>query len=292
MVLASRSILAAVLGLVAFGLIAPRTESLAADDRKPTGLPLVTRSAYIHREVACAPGTMVVLTAGPWGNVRVVGRRTNVMSIDGRVELKAPGEADLQLLASVISILADTTPTTIEVLTKGPHDKKWMKNFKKFPDRLKVMPWRVDYMVVVPEFTSLTIDVGEGEAVVENVQGIVSVVSLHGDIRAKEVSGATRLTAYAGNVEITTSQRTWRGGNLSASASGDVTINAPRGFSGDAKLKAQGGILLRGDRDDEPGQTFEGFIGNGGPGLELTSGGRLTIAMGKPVDRPSPGPGN
>lgn len=227
---------------------------------------------------------MVTLTAGPWGNVRVVARRTNTISIDGRVEISAPNESDLQLLASAISVLADPTPTSVEILTKGPHDKKWMKSFKKFPDHLKTMPWRVDYTVTVPEFTSLTIEVGEGDSVVEGVQGIISVVSLRGDIRVREISGASRLTAYGGKVEISTSQRTWRGGNLSASAAGDLTIIAPRGFSADARLKAQGGIFLRGDRDETPGTEFEGFIGNGGPGLELTAGGRLTIAMGQTVD--------
>jgi hypothetical protein len=252
-------------------------------DRKGKAAPLqlVSKSAILHRELPCTPGTMVKLTCGPWGNVRVVARRTNVMSIDGRVVISAPSDAELETLASAISVLADPTPTTIEILTMGPHDKKWMKNFKKFPDHLKAMPWRVDYTMTVPEYTSLTIEVGDGQSVVEGVQGIISVVSVRGDIRVREISGATRLTAYAGKVEILTSQRTWRGGNISASASGDVTIVAPRGFSADGRLTAKEGIFLRGDQDESPGNTFNGFIGNGGPGMELTAGGRITIVMGQ-----------
>lgn len=248
---------------------------------------LVKRSALIHRELPSTPGTMVKLTCGPFGNVRVIARRTNTVSIDGRVEISAASEADLQTLASTITILADPTPTSVDILTKGPHDKQWMKAFKKFPDRLKTMPWRVDYVLTVPEYTSLTIEVGDGESVVEGVQGIISVVSVRGAIRVREIGGATRLTAYNGNVEILTSQRTWRGGNVSASATGDVTIVAPRGFSADARFTAGNGIFLRGDREDAPGNSFNGFIGNGGPGVELTAGGRITIAMGQPA---SPAP--
>ena len=261
-----------------------RGDSQSGGPSTTSGLQLVTRSAVIQREVPCTPGTLVKLSCGPWGNVRVVARRTSSVTIDGRVELSAPSEADLTTLASAISILADPTPTSIEILTKGPHDKKWMKGFKKFPDRLKVMPWRVDYTLVVPEYTSLTLEVGDGESVVEGVQGIISVVSIRGDIRVREISGATRLTAYGGKVEITTSQRTWRGGNVSASASGDVTVVTPRGFSADARLTAQAGIFLRGERDETPGNSFQGFIGNGGPGVELTAGGRITIAMGQGAD--------
>lgn len=233
---------------------------------------------------------MVKLTCGPWGNVRVIARRTNSVSIDGRVEVSAPSEAEVDLLASSISVLADPTPTSIEVLTKGPHDKKWMKSFKKFPDRLKKMPWRIDYTLTVPEFTSLTIEVGDGNSVVEGVQGIISVVSVQGDILVRDISGATRLTAYGGNVDIKTNQRTWRGGNVSASASGNVTILSPRGFSADARLTAQGGIFLRSDHDESPGTSFTGFIGNGGPGVELTAGGKVTIAMGRPAEDPPANP--
>lgn len=264
------------------GVAASMVEGQSKDKRGKTEITLVSRSAAIHQVLPSTPGTMVKLSAGPWGNVRVVAKRTSTVTIDGRVVISAPSQAELDQLASTISVLADPTPTSIEILTKGPHDKKWMKNFKKFPDRLKGMPWRVDFTLTVPEFTSLTIEVGDGESTIEGVQGIISVVSLRGAIRTREIAGATRLTAYNGNVEIMTSQRTWRGGNLAASATGDVTIIAPRGFSADARLTATGGIFLRGDQDDAPGSTYNGFIGNGGPGVELTAGGRITIAMGQP----------
>lgn len=240
------------------------------------------RVVTVHRDVPSPYGMMVKLTLPPFGDVRVVARRTNAVSIDARVEMTVASDADAQLLQSAVGILVDPTPTSIEVMTKGPHDKNWMKQFKKFPDRLKQVPWRVDYTVAVPEYTSLTLEVGKGESVVEGVNGIISVVSLVGDIRVRNVAGSTRLTAYGGKIEILTDQRTWRGGNLTASATGDVTVVAPRGFSAELRLTAQGGIFIRGATEFEPGKTFDGPIGNGGPSIQLTSGGRTTIVDGAP----------
>jgi hypothetical protein len=237
---------------------------------------LVRREATVVRDVPAGYGHGVLLTTGPRGNVRVAAWRERSIRIEAHLEVSAPSEAEVETLVGVIDSSIDPTPTRVEVSTRGPHDKQWMKRVKNFPKALLTMPWRVDYVVRVPEYTSVTLLVNDGETVVEGIAGIVSVTSARGPVRLANVSGSTRVSAAAGDVEVSTAERSWRGGNLSVEASGALVVRLPQNFSAELDATAPGGITIGGEA---VGSKFHGKLGVGGGGLTLTSGLRVEVVL-------------
>lgn len=238
--------------------------------------PLVRREATIVRDVPVGYGHGVLLATGPRGNVHVRGWRGRSVRVEARLEVSAPTEADLATLVGAIDVLIDALPTRVEVVTRGPHDKQWMKGLKDFPKPLLTMPWRVDYVVYVPEYTSVTLLVNDGETVVEGIAGIVSVTSARGPVRLAQVSGATKVDAAGGDVEVSTADRSWRGGNLSVTASGALVVRLPRTFSAELDAAAPGGVTIAGEA---VGQKFHGLLGVGGGGVTLTSALRVEVVL-------------
>lgn len=273
--MARRGLLVA-LAIVSFGAGA-RAQSAPAAPK------LVQRSETIEREVPAGYGTVVTVTAGPHGGVQVSAWRERKVRVEARIELNAPTEADLALLAKVIGVSVEPNPTSIKVTTKGPHDKKWMKGVKDFPKQLLTMPWRIDYVVWVPEYTSLSVEVSDGETLVEGISGIISVANTHGDIRLTNISGATQVTASAGSLTIATRDRSWRGGNFNGAASGDIVFTAPDRFSGLFDLAAPGGVtMILPDERKSLGPEFKDNVGAGGSSVTLVSGGKIEVSFGSP----------
>ncbi len=260
------------------GVVLTLWSAVAAVQKPANGL--VERSTLVHREVEAGYGTALRVAAGPRGNVHVTGWRERKIRVEARVELGAPSEADLDELAKAVAIVVDPSATTVDIATKGPQDKAWMKGVKGFPKRLLAMPYRVDYEITVPEYTSLAIAVGEGDTAIAGVSGLVGIVSVHGDVSLDAVSGATQVSAAAGCVTIVTADRSWRGGNLNASCSGDLTFRGPAGFSAAVDARAVRGITIAdGGEPRQIGLELKGNLGNGGGGVTLSAGGTLTIRL-------------
>jgi len=244
--------------------------------------PLRQRISMIEQEVDAGYGGGVHVETGPHGGVQVSAWREHKVRVEARVELNAPTEADLDLLTKVVGILVDPSATDVEVTTRGPHDKKWMKGIKGVPKDLLRMPWRIDYVVWVPEYTAVAIEVNDGDALVDGVNGIISVVSAHGDVRLSNVAGATRATAAGGNIVITTHDRGWRDGNLSATAFGNVTLTAPSGFSAYLTASAPGGISITdAGVTHDLGDDCKQNVGAGGATVNFVAGGKVALSLGQ-----------
>jgi hypothetical protein len=271
--------------LVAVALLALFATGATARPRAPAQqpAPLVEHSATLEQEIDAGYGQLLTIATGPHGSVQVSAWRDHKIRVEARVELHAANEADLALLATVVGIDLDPGPTSVTILTHGTHDPKWMKHFKDFPKRLLALPWRVDYVVWVPEYTALNVEVADGETLVDGINGIVSVVSERGDVRVSDISGPARLSAAGGNLEVTTRERSWRGGNLSASCSGDLSFVAPAGFNGDVRIVAGHGATLEGpDETHDIGTDHDLKLGTGGSALSLAAGGAVTLSVGAP----------
>jgi hypothetical protein len=254
----------------------------ASAEQKPQAAPLLQRTAMVEREVDAGYGGGLHVSTGPHGGVQVSAWRERKIRIEARVELSAPTEAGLDALTRVVSIAVDPTPAGVEVLTRGPHDKKWMKGVKGFPKELMAMPWRIDYVVYVPEYTTVAVEVNDGDATVDGVNGIISVISARGDVRLTDIAGATRATAAGGSIAIATHDRGWRDGNLSASASGNVVFTAPAGFSARLTASAPGGVTITdAEQVRNLGGDYENDVGAGGASVTFVAGGKVAIFFGR-----------
>ena len=264
---------------LAIALCACAATAARAQTGAPVQQALLKREATAVREIPAGYGHLLKLTTGPSGNVRVAAWRERFIRVEMRLELNAPTEADLDTLASVVDTVFDPASTSVDVTTKGPHDKAWMKDKKGFPKALATMPWRIDYVVHVPEYTSLTLLVHDGETGVEGVNGIVSIVSARGPVRLVNVAGPARVEAGGGDVEVSTRERSWRGGNLSVTASGTLVLRAPKGFSADVDAAAPGGVILTGGQPSGQTPEYHGALGAGGAGVTLLSATRVEIVL-------------
>ena len=243
---------------------------------------LLQRSAEVDREVDAGYGGGLHVATGPHGDVHVTAWRQQKIRVEARIELNAPTEADLDELTKVIGIIVDPSPTSVDVTTKGPHDKQWMKGLKGFPKGLSGMPWRIDYIVHVPEFTSLSIEVNDGFATVEGVTGIISVISARGDVHLSNIAGATRVSAAGGSIAIETRDRGWRNGNLTAQAVGDIIFTAPAGYSAYLTAGAGGKITITdAEGEKDLGDDVKQNVGAGGATMNLTAGGKVEILLGR-----------
>jgi hypothetical protein len=259
--------------------IAPASAQ-SKSDTAATG-PLVHRTVTVEREVDAAYGEELRITTGPKGGVKIVTWRQPKIHVEAHIEVDAPTEADLEMLAHTIAIYVDPSPTSVEVTTRGPHDKDWMKGIKNFPKRLLTMPWRIDYVVQVPEYTSLAIGVVDGDTVVEGVNGIISIVNARGDVHLTNISGATQASTGAGNLFVTTPERSWHGGNFGGSCTGDLLFVAPAGFSAELTATAPGGVtLIDSGKPHSLGQDFKDCLGNGGGAVTLLAGAKISIELG------------
>lgn len=264
-------------------LAAAGTGQPAAREQQPAMGSLVERRSTFEREVDAGYGTLLRVLTGPVGNVHVSAWREHKIRVEAKIAFAAPTEQDLATLADVIGVAIDPSPTSVDVETKGPHDKAWMKGFKHFPKALLSSPWRIDYAITVPEYTSLSIVVLSGETTVDGVSGIIGVTSASGDVRLTNASGSTQVKAGGGDVSIETRDRSWRGGNLEAIAAGSVTVRVPHGFAAELTAVAPEGVRLEGEAPRELGQEFRGPLGVGGGGVRLEAGHRVAIVVGAPA---------
>lgn len=260
--------------------------SLGADVRArvmPQSAPpaqLLERVREYSQEVPGGYGTLLKLTTGPQGSVRLSSWRRQAIRIQAHIVTRAPSEADLDVLGSVVGVVIEPSLTSVEVLTSGPHESKWLKGVKKFPKALKQMPWHIDYDITVPEYTALDVAVYAGELQVDGISGIVSLISASGNIHISNSSGSLVANAVTGSVEVATREKSWHGGSLRVTAGRDVLLTLPHDFSGYFDAAAPGGIVIAGEQHRDLGPSYRGDVGHGGGGVSLTAGGKVVIVVG------------
>jgi hypothetical protein len=271
-------------GLLVFSAFFGGVSAAPQNGPAATG-PLVERVASFEREIDAGAGMILRLTAGPHGGVQVASWRERKIRIEARIEMHAPTEQDLDALATAVSVSVDPSPVALTVTTLGPHDPRVLKALKKFPDALKKMPWRVDYLVWVPSHIALDVKVTDGDTLVEEISGYLQVNCARGDIRLVNVNGTVVASAGDGDVEIKTRERGWRNGTLDVVApQGNISLAAPRGFNANLAAPAIGGPALAGAETADLGTETQTRLGTGGAEVTLAAGGKLVITIGAPPE--------
>jgi hypothetical protein len=262
---------------------------LGAPQNKPAPAPvgpLLERVVSVDREVDAAAGMILRLTTGPHGGVQVASWRERKIRVEARVEINAPTEQDLDTLATAVNVTVDPSPVSVTVSTLGPHDPRVLKALKKFPEALTTMPWRVDYVVWVPQYTGVDLTVTDGDTRVEGVAGQVQVTCTHGALSLVNVAGTVVATAGDGDVDVTTHERSWRSGTLNVVAShGSISFSAPHGFNASLDATSPGGIALAGETAEDLGTESKKNLGAGGAEVTLAAAGKIVLTIGTPPEQ-------
>ena len=242
---------------VLFLLVSP----VYSQQKAAPAIQLLTRTSTRHETARFSYGGTVTLIAAPRGSVTVEGWQRNEVEVTASIELQAPTEADLDLLAKVNTFVFDEDLNHISVLTTGTHDRAFMKrSAKNFPKQLLNLPWKIDYRVRVPINTDLEVNAGHGEVKLSGVEGALRITATESDTALTLTGGTISTTVTAGSISFAIPARSWRGSGADIRiASGTINVDLQPGFSGDidADVLRTGKII----------NTYEGLISREKPGL-------------------------
>jgi hypothetical protein len=235
-----------------------------------------------------APGGTVALLGAPNGSIRVKGTTKNELEIAAEIEVQAATEADLALLTNVTGFVVDERLGRASIISIGTHNKLADKKlWKKFPQKLAGLPFRIDYTVSVPLYVNLEIDGGKGDLSISNVEGAIRVNFV--DTKARiESNGDLDVIIGGGAVNVLFGTRSWRARPASVQmATGDLTVHLPLNASAeiDASILKTGaienkfmGLTPRNRKLPFTERAIAAKAGVGGPQLKFTVGeGRLVI---------------
>ncbi len=190
---------------------------------------LLKRTTFKTDRLEFGAGGTVAIVGAPNGSIRVEGWKQREVEITAEIVVQAPTEADLALLAQVTGFVLEESLGRTGIISVGTHDKKYMKRAaKKFPKRLLTMPFKIDYVVKVPQYCDLQIDGGKGDLSVSMVEGTMKINYLDSNAKLDLVGGGISATFGSGKVDVTIPTRSWRGRFADIQlASGEMQVGLP-----------------------------------------------------------------
>jgi hypothetical protein len=180
-------------------------------------------------------GGSIIIIGAPKGSVTVEGWNKSEVAVTAEIELQAPTEEDLALLAKVNTFIFEPTYGRVNILTEGTHDKDYMKQAaKKFPKQLLGLPWKIDYVVHVPSMSDISVTMGKGDLKVKGVEGAMQLKGPETNADLDFTGGAINATFGAGTVNVRINNRSWRGRSLQMQlATGNMNVIIPQFFNAD-----------------------------------------------------------
>ena len=253
--------------------------------------PLLKRTTHKTDKFDFGVGGTLALTGAPKGSVRIEGWKNREIEISAEIEVQANTEADLNKLSEITTFVLEESLGRTGVLSVGTHDKKFVKKLgKKFPKHLLALPFRIDYVIKVPQYTDLQIDGGSGDLSIEGVEGTFRLNFLETNAEIRLVGGSVMAVFGKGKVDVFIPAVSWRGRFADVSlASGDMNVRLPRGINAevDATILRTGkidnayvGFTPRVRKAEFTEKSIVARSGAGGIPLKFTVGdGTLKIGM-------------
>jgi hypothetical protein len=224
--------------------------SFAAVAQQPK--PLLKRTTYKTDKFDFGSGGTLSVSGAPVGSIRIEGWKNREIEISAEIEVTASTEEDLTKLSQITTFVLEESLGRTGIISVGTHDKQYLKKLgKKFPKELLGLPFRIDYVIKVPQYCDLHVDGGRGDLSISGVEGMFKLNYL--DTNAKlDLKGGGVLAVFGkGNVDLTVPSVSWRGRFADVSlASGDMNVHLPSGIN--AELDA---TILR------TGKIENGYLG-------------------------------
>jgi hypothetical protein len=216
--------------ILSFIFIAALALSAFAQDQR-----VIKRTTFKEDRLSFGVGGTISLIGAPHGSVRIEGWNEREVEISAEIEVQAGSEADLERIAKVTGFVMDESLGRLSIVTVGPHDKKAVRKLdKRFPKQLYGSPFRVNYVLRVPQYTDLVIDGGVGDLHISGVEGTLRVNFLDTNADIALVGGGLLANFGKGSVNIAIPTHSWRGRFADVQlASGDLALRLPRGLNAD-----------------------------------------------------------
>ena len=207
---------------------------------------LLKRTTYKTDRLDFGVGGTLSVTGAPVGSIRIEGWSNNEIEISAEIQLQANSEADLAKLSEVTTFVLEESIGRTGIVSVGLHDKTLVKRLgKKFPKQLVGLPFRIDYVIKVPQYTDLFIDGGHGDLNVSGVEGSFTLNYLETNAKIDLKGGSLAGTFGKGTVDITVPSPSWRGRFADVQlATGDLNVHLPTGVNAelDASILRTGKI--------------------------------------------------
>jgi hypothetical protein len=215
--------------------------------------PLTKRTTFKTDKFDFGAGGTVSVIGAPNGSIRVEGWPKREIEISAEIEIQAPTEADLDRLSAVTTFVLDEGLGSTTITSVGPHNRKLIRQLdKKFPKALLEMPFRIDYVIKVPQYCDLIINGGKGDLAISGVEGAMKINFLESNATLELVGGATTAIFGSGTVDVRIPTAGWRGRPTEIQiASGTLNVTLPTSLN--AEVDAT--ILRTGKIEN----SFEGF---------------------------------
>lgn len=256
----------------------------AQKEKKPPAPAAANIKRTIHRRAThrLPYGGSLTLVAPPVSSITIEGWSRSEIEIEADIELQAPTEADLNLLAAINNVAIDVDTNHVRILTSGTHDKKYLQRVaKKFPKTLIGLPWKINFRLKIPALTDIDIDSGVGPIKLSGVDGSIRLEALQSDAELTLTGGHFTGLIQRGAVKIMIPSRNWRGLGASLQlAGGTLEVILAPGFSGDVDANvlrfgeiknSYAGLTPREGAANNP-RLLLGRAGAGGAKLSFTVG--------------------
>jgi hypothetical protein len=220
--------------------------SLAALAQTPTTPTLLKRTTYKSDRLDFGAGGTLSVTGAPVGSIRIEGWRNPEIEVVAEIQLEASSEADIAKLSEVTTFLLEESTGRVEITSVGTHDKTLVKQLgKKFPKQLIGLPFRIDYVIKVPQYCDLVVNGGHGDLSVSGIDGTFLLNYLETNAKLDLRGGSVTAVFGKGTVDLTVPSPSWRGRFADVQlASGDMNVHLPTGMNAelDASILRSGKI--------------------------------------------------
>ncbi len=208
---------------------------------------LIKRTTYKTETIDFNVGGTLAVVGPPNGSIRVEGWKKNEIEISAEIEMQAATEADLNEIAKVTGYTLEESTGRTGIISIGTHDKKYLKGVaKKFPKDLIGLPFKIDYVIKVPQYCDLQIDGGKGDLYISGIEGSMKVNFLDSNATLNLVGGGIDATFGGGTVNVNVPVRSWRGRFADIQmAIGNMNVSLPAGLNAevDAAILRTGKIV-------------------------------------------------
>ncbi len=214
--------------------------------------PLLKRTTYKTDRFDFGAGGSLAVSGAPVGSIRIEGWKNSEIEISAEIEVTANTEEDLAKLSEVTTFVLQETLGRTGIVSVGTHDKQYVKKLdKKFPKQLLGLPFRIDYVIKVPQYCDLEIDGGHGDLTISGVEGMFKLNYLETNAKIGLKGGGILAVFGKGKVDVTVPTISWRGRYADISvAEGELNVHLPSGIN--AELDA---TILR------TGKIENGYLG-------------------------------